>query len=986
MTCKRLIITLLIFIVASSVFGQDHFIRHWTKKDGLAHNYIFLMKEYNDKMYIGTDDGLSIFDGKSFKNYSSKKGLRSPYVIGFNENYSDSLYLFTWRGGVHVFDETADSIKTYPYLQKDRAKRLHRGLRINNDYYGWQWSSAFYFNDKTRESHDLFIYSQDSALVLDIDFNKQKKPIIKNDDYMPIGFARYQNKMLIYGCASKGLNVIEKTTLTGKFFEKSLGDKIISGFNKTKDGGALVSTLGKIYQLTPKGEIINQFELPEGFYSPKMYQLSNGNIAAEISQNKNSQKCIIIDQNTNKIISLDKIIRTKSATSGLLVDSKDRIWVSTQGDGLFMIENYDINYIDIEDIGNPHILSLGQIDSTEIVFSTPDKSYSLNILNNDISIFKNIPITDVNYIPEDTLQIFSTYEYTFTNKNKNIPISWGKYVGKNKGGLWFTEEDSLKVVDINDEGKYELKKVFWRFPQGVIEIPRISNSIILDSAIWMATKGAISLYEYSGNYKLTLLKTWGHTFADWEWVNDINIDKANGYLWIASSNGLYVINLKDPTNASIKKIKSLEGINCISLTFDHLGQLWVGTTSGLAVFKDGILKRRFNESSGLLADQVNHVFESSNNRLYIGTHRGMVNMDNSNLVSAILPPSIKWKYSTYNSHSRDGVVRLPINIGVLSEMESLQLQYKLSQSSDWINFTYQKALAISNHSPGTYKLFIRGRTIGSEWSVPEIASLVIDGYFWEYPLFKGGLIVLILISIIYYSNILIKKERIKANELKEVLHQKTLAQEKLTRVRKEIAQDFHDEMGNKLASITVLADLASMKIKGKDDDTEKILGRIENQSKLLYTGTRDFIWSIDAQNDELGVIYDYIKDFGEEFFDNLEIRYHTLKDIKHLETLTLPQSWSLQLVFIFKEAMTNIAKYAQATHVYLSLVANKEYITFSIRDNGVGISNTQIVKNGNGLKNMQSRINKLENATLNIESQEGEGTAIIVQFNTDFNK
>ncbi|KXX68156.1 two-component regulator propeller domain-containing protein [Flammeovirga sp. SJP92] len=960
---------------------------HWTKKDGLAHNYAFMMKEYKGKLWIGTDDGVSVFDGKSFKSYGIKDGLKSPYVIGFTENYSDSLYLFTWRGGIHVYDETADSIKTYPYLRKGKAQRLHRGLRIKNEIYGWQWSGAYYFNEEKRTSASLFLYtSVDSTLQLTTKKEGIKSPINLNfyKKSVPLGFARYQNKMLTYGLVSKGVRVVEGTELKGHFFQEALGDKIVSGFNKTRDGGALVGTRGKIYKLTPEGEISHEYIIPNNYYVNQMYQLKNGTIIASVHPNTTIQKSIAINPKDNSYFYLDRKLQTKSTSAAIYVDSKDRIWLSTQGDGLYMIENFDFNYINIKDIESPHILSINQYDSNHIIFSSTSKSYLINMEKDSLSVFKEFPLKSIYISENDSFQVFSTYTKSFTNTNDSIPIRWSRFAGRNDAGLWYMQEDSLKVFQRKKDNNYAMKKVFWRFPKGKIKIPNISKAIVKDNRVWVATKGAVSLYEYSKNYKLTLIKTWSGIFKQWEWINDINIDDPNGYLWTATTDGLYILDYTDIENATLKKIKSLDNVNCFTLKFDHLGQLWVGSMNGLAVFQDGILIREFDESSGLLSDQVTSIFESSNHQMWIGTHRGMINMPNHSLVKNISPPITLWKQEIYEAHSKQGAIQLPIDVSALSEMESLRLQYKLSQTSDWIDFPYQNTLTISNQFPGTYKLYLRGKTTGSEWSVPQEATLNVEGYFWEYPLFKVGIIILILTSVVYYSNILIKKEKGKSTELKKILKQKTAAQDKLTRVRKEIAQDFHDEMGNKLASITVLADLAAMKIKGKDEDTEKILSRIETQSKQLYTGTRDFIWSIDAQNDELGVIYDYIKDFGEEFFDDLEIRYHTHKELAGYDHLSLPQSWSLQLVFIFKEAMTNIAKYAHATHVYLSLSIKNSMVTFSIKDNGVGISDEQIVKNGNGLKNMKARINKLGAATLNIESNAGKGTAIIVQFKINF--
>ncbi|NLR91249.1 sensor histidine kinase [Flammeovirga agarivorans] len=973
----------IVFFISLWCNAQDAFIHHWTTKDGLPHNFIYHLKEDNNVLWIGTDDGLSIFNGHSFKTYSTKDGLKSPYVIGFNRNYSDSLFLFTWKGGIHVFNTEQDSIHTYPYLQHKAANKLHKGIVLSDDVYGWQWSYIYHFNTNTKKGYKLSPYSKQENGKKELFFSVNKPVphyIIKKTTLVPINLVRFQNKILVMGYDTQGLKVLEGNKVTDDFFENALGDIVLSCANQAKDGGLIVGTMGKIIKLSPRGIIQDTFDFDPAFYASDVYELSTGDMVASINKTMDHQKNILIKKKSKKIIELEKLVKSKSSSSSLLVDKKDRIWVSTQGDGLFLIHNTECRYIGIEDLSIPHILSINEKNDSTILFSTTNQVYEYNTNEEELKIKYPAKRAIVN-IFEDKSIAFTSNNGSIFESGDSIDIQYSKYVGRNYGGRWFIEEDTLKVFD----QKNKIIKAFHKFPEGKITQPKISQAIISDSSLWIATKGALSYYDYSPNYKLTSVNVWIEQLASGERINDILLDPQDTLLWVATNYSLYTLDANRPKEALLQKISSMENTNCTKLYKDHFGQLWVGTSNGLSVLRNGNLKRRYNKSSGLISNYITEIFESSDHNLWIGTHQGIMSMPNNKIALPIAPPTVHWKDKVYKSHSKYSTIQLPLVANSLSEMESIRLQYKIGKAGDWINFTYTDRLNITNKSPGEYPLFLRGKTIGSEWSKPSKSALIINGYFWESNIFKVSIILILLSGIIYYSNIKIKEEKLKSDKLKEIIRSRAETQKKLARIRKEIAQDFHDEMGNKLASITVLADLASMKLKGKDADTEKILLRIEGQSKSLYNGTRDFIWSIDAKNDELGMIYDYIKDFGEEFFDELEIRYHSKKNISHnTEQLTLPHSWSLQLVLIFKEAMTNIAKYAQAKHVYLSIIeSDDDMIRIEVKDDGLGFDIPDKSK-GNGLKNMKSRAKKITGSSFDIESEEGKGTSVFITFSRKF--
>jgi signal transduction histidine kinase len=200
-------------------------------------------------------------------------------------------------------------------------------------------------------------------------------------------------------------------------------------------------------------------------------------------------------------------------------------------------------------------------------------------------------------------------------------------------------------------------------------------------------------------------------------------------------------------------------------------------------------------------------------------------------------------------------------------------------------------------------------------------------------------------------------------------------------LRKEIARDFHDEMGNQLTRIINYVSL--LKLNGSTngngnghDNHNDLYTKVEDSAKYLYTGTRDFIWSIDPGNDELSKLFLHIRDFGEKLFEEKSINFRAFNEVK--EKFKLPYGFSREANLIFKECMTNAFKYSKANNVSLSLVKIDDGFEMSFQDDGIGFYTGEIIKS-NGLKNIRERADRL-GAVLRIQSVKNQGTKIVLNF------
>jgi signal transduction histidine kinase len=315
--------------------------------------------------------------------------------------------------------------------------------------------------------------------------------------------------------------------------------------------------------------------------------------------------------------------------------------------------------------------------------------------------------------------------------------------------------------------------------------------------------------------------------------------------------------------------------------------------------------------------------------------------------------------------------------------KSVKFKYLLENfDKTWSQPSSTNVVTYSNLPPGDYIFRVMSTNNQGSWTDAQIAyGFVVRAPFYQTAAFIVGMFVLLTGLIIITLYIRVKQKVSKVMELERI---RIKEQETL---RKEIARDFHDEMGNQLTRIINYVSLLKLNGNGNGNTNgngkeyanghHDLYTKVENSAKYLYTGTRDFIWSIDPVNDELSKLFIHIRDFGEKLFEEKNISFRAFNGVK--EKMKLPYGFSREANLIFKEAMTNAFKYSEAKNVTLSLerAPNDDFeMTFS--DDGIGFFTGDVGKS-NGLKNIRERADRV-NAVLRIISVQTQGTKIVLAF------
>jgi signal transduction histidine kinase len=79
--------------------------------------------------------------------------------------------------------------------------------------------------------------------------------------------------------------------------------------------------------------------------------------------------------------------------------------------------------------------------------------------------------------------------------------------------------------------------------------------------------------------------------------------------------------------------------------------------------------------------------------------------------------------------------------------------------------------------------------------------------------------------------------------------------------------------------------------------------------------------------------------------------------------------------YVIAEALTNVAKYAEATEAWVSVAPGEEDVHVEIGDDGVGGADLRL---GTGLRGLADRVEALR-GTLTLQSPPGAGTTVSVR-------
>jgi signal transduction histidine kinase len=190
--------------------------------------------------------------------------------------------------------------------------------------------------------------------------------------------------------------------------------------------------------------------------------------------------------------------------------------------------------------------------------------------------------------------------------------------------------------------------------------------------------------------------------------------------------------------------------------------------------------------------------------------------------------------------------------------------------------------------------------------------------------------------------------------------------------RNRLARDLHDELGALLTSAKLDAARIKSRLAGTAPEAlerlEQLVGKLNGGIAL---GRRIIEDLRPSTLSHLGLVAT-LEILAREFAERSGIEVHcTLAPVK------LESTAELVVYRVVQEAITNITKYAKASHVWVSLASRDGEVEVSVRDDGVGFDTRAQPGSVYGLVGMRFRV-EAERGAMAVVSAPGKGTLIRV--------
>jgi signal transduction histidine kinase len=185
--------------------------------------------------------------------------------------------------------------------------------------------------------------------------------------------------------------------------------------------------------------------------------------------------------------------------------------------------------------------------------------------------------------------------------------------------------------------------------------------------------------------------------------------------------------------------------------------------------------------------------------------------------------------------------------------------------------------------------------------------------------------------------------------------------------RRRIERDLHDGAQQRLVALATMLSLAEARFKTDPERAAELVTRAREEAELAVKDLRDLARGIHpAVLSDLGL---------GPALDALADRAPVPVEVTGVPSTPLTSSVEAAAYFVVAEALTNVAKYAQATECTVCLSVEDGRLRVEIRDDGVGGADPST---GSGLLGLRDRVEALD-GSLEVDSPRGDGTAVIVE-------
>ncbi len=955
-----------LFVTISAFFFQACFvpacpaqqinIRTYNIEDGLVNNDV--LNFYQDSqgfIWICTRGGLSRYDGSRFTNYTQGNGLTNDMINDISEIAPQEFIIAQNLEGPRLLKYgRIDPLPTPSDVIINRFyKTDSKRLLATADYVGlleFKENRFIPINPAYKEGIGEMAMINDSIWVINYSdvYIQLMTPFLK-----PFSTRTYFLSTIIYQDShhrtwigtKAGLKLLSPVqdrnksisflSLPSAFDLPVLRENVIFSFLEDSKGNSWIGTSAGLVLIKPDGQ-------------SRIFTESDGLPASLIN-------CVWEDHQNNIWIG------TQLGLAKISLNNEVIIYTQKHGfspEGAYSILTKDQNIIWLFDF-----LKISELNLHTGKFTNTFLKDHLKYLASKIS-------------PDETMIV---------NDNGCKIYKNGKVRGEN---INWPDTNFVCVVRADDE-KFigSIDSTIYHISHGAIDKLRL----FLPDKIWILLvdkKGVLwAGTHHSGLYKIKMQNEGNKTslrlidsvrsqLPD-QHIRSLYADKENE-LWVGTRyKGLVRLLEKGGGKYEMENYGAVQGLSSDfvrTIKRDTKGNIWVGTSQGL----DKLLPTG-NQYSIFNFGKVNKIFTQvydicflKDDYLIAGGYPYLVHA--RDMQQDTLPATAVYVTKVYSSPADSSLQddhrqkRLPYNKAQINfEFSSpqfinedfTQYNYRLLGSDDtnWTLSGKSHSVYFASLQPGNYTFEVRALGFNGNWGKPAAYAFIVSTPFWQRAWFVALIIftTALLVYMLYRYRVL------------QLL--------RLQKVRNRIAADLHDEIGSNLTNISILSNLSKKNL-SQPELANIFLQRISEEVSSSSQSLDDIIWSVNSNHDTLEETVARMRRYAAELFDAADISYDLHLDAV-FEEKKLIMEQRRDLYLLYKEAVNNTFKHAEAKQVNIKISIKHNLLVLYIRDDGKGFE-TKKQFHRHGLEGMKERVKRWK-GQIQIESAENKGTSLTIQ-------
>jgi len=764
-----------LFLISYLVKAQTFNLHHYHERNGLEPSSVKSMtKDTLGVAWLATDDGLVRFDGTDFTIYDEEV-LPSRYLKHVFRRKNGELWASTDLGILKINPEPQNL--SFSVMLEGKMHNGDQTLFYPKLFYE-DSQQGFWFSDKQK----IFRYKEDGTFEVCLNLNRNRTSHL----YRSYTFFEDINRQF-YALSYTGFMFVFDRK-KDKFREIPFPKEIKSIFHAItlNTGEILVATQSGIYQvrLDKTGKIFD-YKLIDANIDISYFTVYNQELYAS-----SWTKGVLHIQKIGNKYQFSPVMAEEIVGATSIQATGQELWVNSDN-GLYLLTP-QIFYPSFKtELGYKSITSMVLDNQNNLIVSNGNKVIRyLNETQETEEIYAN---------EEEFIQSISVFEDEYrlathsgkvlfkkNNYLKTIDLSsYGSGIfflmSAQDGSLWVCQEEHQGVIRILPSGEIKIYNSQDGLPIYPMVIRQNEKGEIYIGGIGVSSKDILFRYDSENNNIQRVNLSCDFSLKQPLNINDITFDSQNNIL-LATSEGLLQ---KGTWNFHRLPMGNMTTKSVKALTFTDKKTLWLANTKGVIKY-DSLMPITFGEFEGLLSKMVVYrgLLNDAHQQLWVGTTSGIalkktesqVYFTPSPVITKIVNaeskeflPSSRCKISTSDFLNFTFICPTFPSDGVRFEMTLIHKKDTIRKE-----ISAKKPLLLSNLKPSDYRLEIRAKKQGNfAQSMP--VSFEFEVYRIWYNQWWGTLLILILMISVISGFTWIRTQRMKQQrlQLEEMVRSRT---------------------------------------------------------------------------------------------------------------------------------------------------------------------------------------------------------------------